>query len=69
MKILITGITGLLGSYLAKELRALGEIHGLRRKQSSDKLIQGLDFPIHWHEGSLADMDALESALQEIDLV
>lgn len=69
MKILITGITGLFGSYLAKEFAALGEIHGFRRNNSSLRLLEGLGFPITWHEGELSDIESLEAALEGMDLV
>ncbi|WP_339875581.1 NAD-dependent epimerase/dehydratase family protein [uncultured Algoriphagus sp.] len=69
MKILITGITGLFGSYLAKEFAALGEIHGFRRKKSSLRLLEGIDFQIIWHEGELSDIESLESAITGMDLV
>lgn len=69
MKILITGITGLFGSYLAKEFAKLGEIHGMKRKNSSMELVQDLDFQIHWHEGDLADLESIDNALKGIDLV
>ncbi len=69
MKILITGITGLLGSYLAKEFASHGEIHGIRRPGSSTRLLEDVDFPIHWHEGELSDVDSLESAVSGKDLV
>lgn len=69
MKILITGITGLFGSYLAKEFSELGEISGLVRPSSSKRLTESLESNIHWLEGDLADIDSLEAALQGIDLV
>ncbi|MDG1275923.1 MAG: SDR family NAD(P)-dependent oxidoreductase [Algoriphagus sp.] len=69
MKILITGITGLFGSYLAKEFSELGEISGLVRRSSSKRLTESLESNIHWLEGDLADIDSLEAALQGIDLV
>ncbi|SDC71329.1 Nucleoside-diphosphate-sugar epimerase [Algoriphagus faecimaris] len=68
MKILITGITGLFGSYLAKEFSDIGEIHGLKRPESSDRLIPN-DLTVIWHEGDLSDMESLEAALQDADLV
>ncbi|WPR75062.1 NAD-dependent epimerase/dehydratase family protein [Algoriphagus sp. NG3] len=69
MNILITGITGLFGSYLAKQFAAKGEIHGIRRASSSIRLLEGIDFPVHWHEGDLSDIESLEAALEGIDLV
>lgn len=69
MKILITGLTGLFGSYLAKEFSKLGEIHGLIRANSSKRLIENFDFPVVYHEGDLSDLDLLEEILSGIDLV
>lgn len=69
MKILITGITGLFGSYLAKEFAALGEIHGFRRSSSSLRLLEEINFPICWHEGELSDIESIESALEGMDIV
>ncbi|MFC3416398.1 NAD-dependent epimerase/dehydratase family protein [Algoriphagus hitonicola] len=68
MKVLITGITGLLGSYLAKEFSSLGEIHGLRRPNSNSTLLEK-DLQVNWHEGELSDIESLESALEGMDLV
>lgn len=69
MRILITGITGLLGSYLAKELQEAGEIHGLRRGSSTFALLGDLENQIHWHIGDITDYESLESAFEGIDLV
>lgn len=69
MKILITGITGLLGSYLAREFVGKAEIHGFKRKGASGRLLAGIEDQIHWHEGDLFDFEALESAVLGKDLV
>jgi len=69
MKVLITGITGLLGSYLAKEFADLGALHGLRRKDSPLNLLDGLEGQISWHEGDINDFQSLEDALQDMDMV
>ena len=69
MKIFITGITGLLGSYVAREFAQFGEIHGLKRANSSTRLLDEVDFPIHWHEGTLTDLDVIDEALEGTDLV
>jgi nucleoside-diphosphate-sugar epimerase len=69
VKIFITGITGLLGSYVAKEFAPLGEIHGFKRSNSSTRLLDGVDFPIHWHTGSISDVGSIDQALEGIDLV
>lgn len=69
MKILITGITGLLGSYLAREYLGKAEIYGFKRKGSSHKLLEGIEDNIQWHEGDLMDFEALEIAVTGKDLV
>jgi len=69
MHILITGITGLFGSYLAKEFSSLGIIHGLKRKSSEHRLLENLDFDIVWHEGDVLDPESIAESLKGIDLV
>lgn len=67
MNILITGITGLFGSHLAREFSQLGKIHGLKRGDSDLGLIGDLE--IQWHIGELSNMESLLESLQGIDLV
>jgi len=67
MKILITGITGLFGSYLARAFSSVGEIHGLKRASSNTILVEDMD--ITWHEGDVGDYQSLELAIADIDLV
>ena len=57
MNILITGVTGLFGSELAREFSSLGSIHGLKRASSDLGAVdlEGLD--IHWHEGDVLDFN------------
>lgn len=69
MKIFITGITGLLGSYLAAEFFVKGEIHGLRRKHSDLRLLGSLASKIIWHEGEIDDAGFLEEAFLDMDLI
>ncbi len=69
MKIFITGITGLLGSYIAKEFFSKGEIHGMRRSDSSLRLLGDLATDITWHEGDINDAGFLEEALIGMDLI
>lgn len=69
MNILITGITGLFGSFLAAEFSSLGKIHGIKRANSSKRLIEELDMAVHWFEADLADQQSLEEAMEGIDLV
>jgi dihydroflavonol-4-reductase len=68
MNILITGITGLFGSQLAKEFSQAGNIHGLRRNSSDLGLLEN-NSEVTWHEGDLMDVDSLLEALKGIDLV
>lgn len=68
MKILITGITGVLGSRLAERFGEIAEIHGLKRATSSIELLKNPD-QIIWHEGDVSNPISLEDALQGIDLV
>src|SRR5690606_10174098 len=63
------GITGLVGSYLAKEFIAVGELHGLRRKHSQLDLLDGLADQIIWHEGDINDYTSLEEAFKGMDLI
>lgn len=69
MKILVTGITGLLGSYLAKEFFSLGELHGLKRKDSSLDLLGDLADRIIWHDGDITDYASLEDAIEGMDMI
>jgi dihydroflavonol-4-reductase len=69
MNILITGITGLFGSQLAREFSQLGSIHGLKKETSSLDLLADISFHIEWHQGELSNSDSLLDALEGIDLV
>src|SRR5690606_37027730 len=69
MKILVTGITGLFGSYLAREFINLGEVHGLRRKDSQLNLLGELSDRIVWHEGDINDYHSLEETFDMMDLI
>ena len=68
MNILITGVTGLFGSELAREFSALGSIHGLRRASSDLRGVdlEGLD--IHWHDGDLLDFTSVLEAVEGMDI-
>ncbi len=69
MKILITGITGLLGSYLAKAFAGVGELHGLKRKDSKLDLLDDLGDQVIWHEGDMNDYASLEEAFEGMDMI
>lgn len=69
MKILITGITGLLGSYIAREFVGKAEIYGFKRTGSSTRLLEGIGAEIQWHEGNVSDVEELAEAVIGKDLV
>ena len=69
MNILLTGITGLFGSELAKAFAPMGNLHGLARASSSTALLDQAGLTIQWHEGDVLDFNSLLDALPGIDLV
>lgn len=69
MKILVTGITGLFGSYLAREFVKIGEVHGLKRKGSGMDLLGEMSDNIIWHEGDIHDYQSLEEIFEGMDLI
>jgi nucleoside-diphosphate-sugar epimerase len=68
-KILITGITGLLGSYLAKSYAGEAKISGLKRPSSSTALLGDLSTQVQWYEGEITDVELLIEACKDQDLV
>lgn len=69
MKILITGATGLFGSYLTRKFAPLGEIYALVRPESNKRLLGTLADEINWIEGDLLDEVSLEEALRGKEMV
>src|SRR5690606_15741069 len=69
MKILVTGITGVLGSYLAREFAPIGELQGLKRKDSKLELLGELSDQIIRHEGDINDYDSLDEAFEGVDMI
>jgi dihydroflavonol-4-reductase len=69
MNILITGITGLFGSYLAHSFARSGQLYGLKRRGSSLKLLEDLADQIIWVEADLFDIISLEETVAKMDLV
>lgn len=68
--ILVTGATGFLGSYLAKDLVRKGEkVRGLRRATSQLNLLGDYAGDIEWVEADLLDVTALEAALEGVEKV
>lgn len=70
MKILITGITGLVGSFIAKKMLAEGhEIFGLLREKADLSLLKNIEAKIQFLEGDILDVPNLEKAIEEKDWV
>ncbi|MDI9873454.1 NAD-dependent epimerase/dehydratase family protein [Flectobacillus rivi] len=68
--VLITGITGLVGSFVAKQFLDKGhQVAGLRRASSDLSLLADIQTQIHWIEGDVLDVLSLEKALVGIDIV
>lgn len=68
--ILITGATGLLGSYLAKLLLQKGEkVRAIRRKTSDLSLLGKHAGEIEWIEADVLDVLSLEEAMQGVQQV
>jgi GDPmannose 4,6-dehydratase len=71
MKVLITGITGQDGSYLAEKLLAQGhEVHGIIRRSSTGQSnfwrIESILDKVHLHFGDMTDHVAIKELLQAI---
>ena len=66
MKVLITGITGLLGSIVAADVHAAGhEVIGVSRSNSKDMF----DFPVEIKVQDLADLPLSKTLLDHIDIL
>jgi nucleoside-diphosphate-sugar epimerase len=68
--ILITGITGLVGSFTARRFLEAGyQVTGLKRGNSDLSLLKGLENQIVWFEGDVLDILALDKAIAGINYV
>ncbi|MEY4538888.1 MAG: hypothetical protein RLZZ306_645 [Bacteroidota bacterium] len=69
-KILITGITGLVGSFTARHFIKFGfQVSGLKRANSDLLLIQDIENQIVWYEGDVLDILGLEKAIDNVNYV
>lgn len=69
-KILVTGGTGFLGSYLLRYLVEQGaDIRAIRRPTSSMNLVKSIENQIEWVEGDVLDIMSLEAAMQGIESI
>lgn len=70
MKVFVTGATGLLGSFICKELLKNGhQIRAVKRTNSKMDLLEGIADQIEWIIGDMNDTSFLEDALTGMDAV
>ena len=68
--ILVTGATGFLGSYLAKDLVRKGEkVRALKRASSRFDLLGDFASQIEWVEADLLDVTSLENAVDGVEKI
>ncbi len=70
-KILVTGATGFIGSYLLRYLVRQGysDIVALKRQDSSMALVQDVKDKVSWVEADILDVPALEEAMEGVSQV
>ena len=67
LKVLVTGISGFIGSHLARRLVEEGaEVHGLVKHSSNLWRIQDLNNQINLHYADIKDFDSVRKAIQGI---
>lgn len=65
--VLVTGATGLLGSYLVKLLLAKGEqVRAIRRRTSDLSLLTGYTDKVEWVYADVLDIPSLEEAMEGV---
>jgi dihydroflavonol-4-reductase len=69
-KVLVTGGTGFLGSYLLRYLIERGEkVRAIRRSSSSMDLVKTIETQVEWVEGDILDVVSLEEAMEGIERI
>lgn len=70
MKIFITGATGLVGSFVCRQLLKNGhQIRAVKRQSSKMTLLEDIEANIEWVVGDMNDTEFLEEALKGIEAV
>lgn len=68
--ILVSGGTGLIGSYIIRTLLKKGEtVRALYRKSSSFVLVEDIKDQVEWFEADVLDIDRLEEAFEGVSAV
>lgn len=68
--VLVTGATGLIGSYICKKLVAQGyAVKALKREHSDLKLVQDIEHQISWVNADLMDIGEMNEYLQGVKQV
>ena len=68
-KVLITGMTGFVGSHLAEYILKEHpdyEVHGIKRWRSRMENVRNIEKSVHFHEADLVDAKAINSVISEI---